>query len=173
MKVIIASQNPTKINAVQLAFQTMFPDQTFDFEGIQAPSGVRDQPIGTEETMLGAMKRAEHAKNNHEGDFWVGIEGGIEKKDGEMGVFAWIVVKSKDKLGKAKTGTFYLPTKVVDLVEAGKELGEADDIVFGMADSKKSNGAVGILTGDIINRTQYYKEAVILSLIPFKNQDLY
>jgi non-canonical (house-cleaning) NTP pyrophosphatase len=39
------------------------------------------------------------------------------------------------------------------LVESGKELGDADDIVFGKSNSKQQNGAVGILTHDIITRT--------------------
>ncbi|MBQ0741266.1 DUF84 family protein, partial [Aquimarina celericrescens] len=37
----------------------------------------------------------------------------------------------------------------------------------------QKSGAVGILTGDIIDRTAYYTEAGILALIPFKNADLY
>ena len=59
------------------------------------------------------------------------------------------------------------------MIKEGKELGEADDIVFNRNNSKQENGAVGILTGDVIDRMKYYTEAVILSLIPFKNVDLY
>ncbi|MEA2092741.1 MAG: DUF84 family protein, partial [Patescibacteria group bacterium] len=55
----------------------------------------------------------------------------------------------------------------------GKELGEADDIVFQRNNSKQENGAVGILTGDVVDRTKCYTEAVILALIPFKNVNLY
>jgi non-canonical (house-cleaning) NTP pyrophosphatase len=36
--------------------------------------------------------------------------------------------------------------------EENKELGEADDIVFGITNSKQANGAVCILTGDILTR---------------------
>jgi non-canonical (house-cleaning) NTP pyrophosphatase len=62
---------------------------------------------------------------------------------------------------------------VADLIRQGKELGEADDIVFGRNNSKQENGAVGLLTGDVINRAQLYEMAVILAFIPFKNLDLY
>ena len=54
----------------------------------------------------------------------------------------------------------------------GVELGVADDVVFERTNSKKKDGAVGILTHGIINRTKYYKEAVIMSLIPFVNKGL-
>ena len=46
-------------------------------------------------------------------------------------------------------------------------------MVFKQKDSKKKTGAVGILTKDLISRSQYYAEAVVLALIPFINNDLY
>jgi non-canonical (house-cleaning) NTP pyrophosphatase len=104
----------------------------------------------------------------------VGIEGGVAEKKGEMEAFAWVVIRSREGLeGKGRTGTFFLPPAVQELVNAGKELGEADDIVFGRENSKQQNGAVGLLTGDVIDRTHYYTEAVVLALIPFKNKRLY
>jgi inosine/xanthosine triphosphatase len=101
------------------------------------------------------------------------VEGGIEDQDAQMSTFAWIVIKSKDRTGKGRTGAFYLPQAVANLVRQGKELGEADDLVFGRSNSKQANGAVGILTGDVIDRTELYQQAVILALIPFKNPFLY
>ena len=61
----------------------------------------------------------------------------------------------------------------MELINQGKELGEADDIVFGQSNSKQKNGAVGILTNNIIDRTQFYVEAMVLALIPFLNEDIY
>ena len=89
---------------------------------------------------------------------------------GRCGVLCSTAIESWDK---ARTGTFFLPNELVKLIKDGKELGEADDIVFKRSNSKQENGAVGILTGDVIDRTKYYTEAVVLSLIPFKNIDLY
>ena len=54
----------------------------------------------------------------------------------------------------------------------GIELGHADDQVFGRSNSKQQNGSVGLLTGDVVDRTAYYVQAVILALIPFKNPTL-
>lgn len=173
-KVIIASKNPVKIQAVKDGFAKMFPQEKFEFQGISVPSLVADQPFSNEETFTGARNRADHAaKEVKEADFYVGIEGGIEEVGKEMQAFAWIVIKSAQQYGKSRTGTFFLPKEVVKLIKQGKELGEADDMVFQRHNSKQQNGAVGILTGDVIDRTKYYTEAVILSLIPFKNQHLY
>lgn len=53
------------------------------------------------------------------------------------------------------------------------ELGEADDLVFKQTNSKQGRGTVGTLTRDVIQRTEYYKPAVIFALIPFINPELY
>lgn len=174
-KIVVASTNPVKINTTEIGFAKMFPEMRFEVEGVSVESGVSDQPMTEEETLKGAKNRAENAsKKQPKADYWVGIEGGLEEINGGMEAFAWIVVKSKDGvLGKGRTGSFFLPNKVTKLIKEGKELGEADDIVFGRTNSKQSNGAVGILTGDVLTRTTYYEPAVVLALIPFKSPELY
>ena len=173
--VVVASTNPVKINATLLGFSKMFPDETFGVQGVSAPSGVPDQPMSEEETIQGATNRVENvSKLAPNADYWVGIEGGLEEVNGDMLAFAWMIVKSKDgKYGKGRGPTFLLPKKVVELIKQGKELGEADDIVFGHTNSKQASGAVGILTGDVLTRTTLYEPAVILALIPFKRPNLY
>lgn len=71
------------------------------------------------------------------------------------------------------TNTIYLPPKVAELVASGMELGEADDIVFGTTNSKQSNGAVGILTGDVLGREDGFMVGVIGALVPHRNPELY
>ena len=130
--------------------------------------------MSSEETLNGAFNRARGAAEKFSnGDFWVGIEGGVEECEGEMAAFAWVVVLTREKAGKGRTGTFFLPERVANLIREGRELGEADDIVFGKTNSKQENGAIGILTGDVIDRARLYEQAVILALVPFKNPGLY
>ncbi|MFA6522149.1 MAG: inosine/xanthosine triphosphatase [Patescibacteria group bacterium] len=174
-KIIVASKNPVKINATLNGFQKMFPTEAFEIDGVSVPSGVGDQPESDAETMLGSHNRVLNAFNAQpDADFWVGIEGGIEEKNSDMEAFAWIAIKSKnEQFGKSRTGTFFLPPRVAELIRQGKELGEADDIVFGRTNSKQDNGAVGIYTDNAVSRTDYYTEAVIFALIPFKNEELY
>jgi inosine/xanthosine triphosphatase len=108
-----------------------------------------------------------------DGKFWVGIEGGIEIINHEMHAFAWMVVLDAEQQGEARTATFVLPPQIKELVNQGIELGHADDIVFNRKNSKQKDGAVGILTNGLINRTAYYKPAIILALIPFMNDGLF
>jgi len=174
IKVIVASESPVKLAAVKIGFSKIFPDDDIYFDTVNALSNVSDQPLCDLETYTGAKNRCEFAYSfMPDADYWVGIEGGLDEYFGELEAFAWIFIKSKAKEGKARTATFFLPEKIEKLIRQGKELGEADDIVFGLKDSKKKTGAVGILTKDACNRTDYYAEAVVLALIPFINETLY
>ena len=173
-KIIIASNNPLKIKATINGFRKMFPDDEFKIEAVAVSSGVNDQPTTNEETLLGARNRAKNAfELTLHADYWVGIEGGIEEKNGEMAAFAWVVIKSNELSGKSRTGTFFLPNNVAGMIREGKEMGIVNDIIFNKKNSKQDNGAIGILTQNVIDRTQFYEHAIILALLPFKNVELY
>ena len=172
--IIVASENPVKQKAALAGFLKMFPADRFTLQGVSVGSGVRHQPLSDAETYQGAVNRAAEAAGRYpEADFWVGIEGGVEESRGEWRAFAWVVIRSAAGQGKSRTGVFILPPPVADLLQQGVELGTADDIVFNRSDSKRENGAVGILTDNVIDRTAFYEHAVVLALIPFKNASLY
>ncbi|WP_194775217.1 inosine/xanthosine triphosphatase [Pararhodonellum marinum] len=173
--IIVGSKNPVKIFAVDQAFESTF-EEGFIIQGLSVDSGIKDQPFGDQDTYQGAFNRAFNSKNAFpEADFWVGIEGGVEKRDEELMAFAWVVTMDQSgKIGKSKTATFFLPKVISDLIlNNGMELGEADDAFFNKENSKQGSGAVGILTDGLVERKDYYKQAVILSLIPFKNPTIY
>jgi len=173
-EIVIGSKNPVKINAVSNVFKTVFPKEKFFFKGIDVPSGVPDQPIGDEETLLGALNRVQAAKKLFpNAAYYIGIEGGLDNKK-EMEVYAWMYIENDSGIiGKSRTATFFLPYAVQKLVNEGYELGHADDIVFKKENSKQQGGSVGILTHGILNRQIYYEQALILALIPFLNKSLY
>lgn len=173
-RIVIASKNPVKAQATLKAFKRMFPEDAFRLNSVSVPSGVGHQPSSDAETLDGATTRARNASREIvNADYWVGIEGGVTQQDGEMAAFAWVVILSKDQVGKSRTGTFFLPQQVAELIRAGKELGDADDIVFGQANSKQESGAIGLLTRDIVDRTRLYEHGVLLALVPFVNPELY
>lgn len=174
-KIVVASTNPVKIKSTLLGFQEMFPQQQFTAAGISTDSQVSDQPMGDEETFTGALNRVQAAqKAQPNADFWVGIEGGnILHPNGDMEVMAWIIVLDKRGIGKARTAGFFLPPQIIKLVQQGYELGHADDIVFGVDNSKQTSGSTGLLTDNVMNRTRFYLPTVILALIPFKKPELY
>ena len=178
MKILVGSTSPVKLDCVKRAFETVFKHQNIQVDGVKVSSDVNDQPFN-QETKIGAGNRVKNAKllASQQYDFYVGIEGGIEcpnPKDKKITdnfyAFAWVIIENNDhKVGSAKTASFIIPKPVMKHVLDGKELGEADDIVFSEKDSKKNQGCVGLLTNNLITRSTYYKQAVILALIPFFN----
>lgn len=174
LRIIVGSKNPVKVGCTREAFTQAF-GKVGVVEGVDALSNIPAQPRSEEETLLGAKNRASHAKNLvPEADYWVGIEGGVDEDTQGMYAFAWIyVVHRSGKCSQSKTGTFYLPPKVVTLIREGMELGHADDLVFQAQNSKQKGGSVGLLTQGIITREAYYQQAMVLALIPFLNESLY
>jgi inosine/xanthosine triphosphatase len=166
--IIVASQNPVKSQAVFAAFNRAYPSEDFTLKSYAAASGVSDQPMSNAEALEGAYNRIMNVRQSFpNADFWVGIEGGVEEEYGMMTSFAWICIYNGTTWGKARSGTFVLPAPLADLVRQGKELGDADDIIFKRTNSKQSNGAVGILTNNRMDRTELYEHAMLLALIPF------
>lgn len=174
-RVIVGSTNPIKLEATREAFQMSFPDKEFNFITYPALSGVSDQPIGQTETKQGATNRAEACKSEYaDADYYVGLEGGLEKIEGEYWVFAWMCIISKSNAkGFGRTGSFLLPPKVSKLIDQGKELGTATDIAFNETNSKHKGGTIGVLTNENITRKDFYKDAMIFALIPFVKPELY
>jgi inosine/xanthosine triphosphatase len=174
-KILVASANPAKVEAVQAGFQQLFKNETAEIAGQATPSGVSDQPMGDDETYRGAFNRAQALREARpDADYWVGIEGGnIAHSDTEMEVMAWVVVLSTDYESKARTAGYFLPPRVIELVNQGYELGEADDIIFGVSNSKHRLGSSGLLTDGAINRIDFYSPAVVFAFLPFYQTELY
>lgn len=173
-RIVVASHNPVKLEAVLNAFSRLFPEEEFTVQPASVDSGVSDQPMTDASAREGAINRAKNARAaSPQASYWVGVEGGCDYLEGEMVAFAWIVVLGDGLRGSARTALFRLPQDIQTLVESGLELGDADDRVFGRKNSKQKSGAVGLLTSDVVTRTSLYEQAVILALIPFKNPELY
>ncbi len=168
----MASRNPVKLRAVEAAFRQVFPGESLDIESSAVASGVGDQPMSDNETRRGARNRARNARQARpDARFWVGLEGGIEAVDDSLMAFAWMsILGLGNTVGEARTVTLPLPPAVKALVDAGLELGEANDRVFSTVNSKQQGGAFGLLTNGLYTRESVYTEALTAALVPFVNE---
>lgn len=171
MRVVIASRNPVKLAAGRSAFEALFPTHDIELLTVDAASGVADQPSTDDETRAGARNRAEHARRAHsDADFWVGLEGGIDVTGEQLMAFAWMhVLGSNGFSSEARSVSLPLPPRVKALVDAGLELGDANDRVFSTLNSKHGGGAFGLLTEGRVTRESVYAETMMLALMPFVN----
>ncbi len=152
----------------------MFYDEQFEIIGVSVPSNVSEQPMSSDETLLGATSRMNAARKQFpNAHYWVGIEGGLEREGKSYTCFGWIVVSNDTFTSTCRTANFPIPSRVAELVDQGMELGAADDIVFGRTNSKQDNGTIGLLTRNLIDRAGLHEHAAIIALIPFVNEHLY
>jgi len=174
MKIIVASKNPVKVNACRQAFTKFLTPRDITVVGVSGDSQVSDQPATEKETLLGAENRVSAiCESGIEADYFVGIEGGIEHAHSQTWAFAWVVVSDGIRKGRGRTATFQLPVPVTDLIAKGMELGEANDHFFGQENSKQKGGAIGLLSGNLLTRTQLYANAILMALLPFRTQNIH
>lgn len=165
--VAVGSTNPVKIAAVAAVIARVAPGATV--QGIAVPSGVADQPMGDDETIAGARTRATAARAALNATLAIGLEGGcVELSDGTMRTCAWAVAVDADgREGVGGSLAMPLPPEVAALVRSGVELGHAMDRVANARNTKHGAGAVGILTGGLIDRQRAYETLVTYALAPW------
>src|SRR5262249_39704027 len=155
--IAVGSTNPVKIGAARAVLGPLAPNATID--GVAVASTVSEQPLGDDETIRGAIARARAALADTGADYGVGIEGGVvEEHNGAMRTCAWAaIVDASGRTGVGGSLAMSLPARVADLIRGGMELGHAMDALVGAHDTKRGAGAVGILTGGLVDRQRAYE----------------
>lgn len=173
-KVVIASENPVKVNVARRAFLALYPNEQFEFVALKSQSGVPDQPMD-EETKRGARNRLMYIKEAiPDADFWISQEGGLYDEGGDLCNRAWIMVTAGNGfIGESSTAHFRLPTKIAIGVRSGMELSHAGDAFFNIKNTGISSGVVGQLTMGLIDREEYYVPAAIIALSELIHKEWY
>jgi inosine/xanthosine triphosphatase len=152
MKIIIGSNNPAKIAAVKSAF-----NGSYDFYPVKSPSGVSEMPFTDEETIRGAINRAENALEIAQGDIGIGLEGGVQETSYGLLLCNWGALASKDLPSIIAGGArILLPEEIAIRLRGGEELGPVMDDYTKKQNIRKKEGAVGVLTNGNINRVEMF-----------------
>jgi inosine/xanthosine triphosphatase len=177
LKVVVASANPVKINAVEEIIKLYSFLSYAQVIARPVPSLVSEQPLFFEEIVLGAKNRAENAFEDC--DYSVGLESGLFKLPGSESTYMCICVCTIYDGEKHHLGLscgFVLPPKIVSLIlNEGMNLGDAA-YHSGLTTNPKlgsSEGAIGVLTKGRITRTEGIKHALTAALISLENKNLY
>ncbi len=174
MKIAVGSKNPVKIACVKEAFEKVFPDISWDVEGVEITSGVADQPMSDIESITGARNRAQGARDALGADYGVGLEGGLQEIENNWFDSGWIViVDAAGNEGMGSTIRMLTPEKMMEMIREGMELGHVNDKIFGIENSKHGDGHFGLLTNGAITRTSGYRDGVIAALARFIKPEVF
>ncbi len=168
MKVTVGSTNEAKLKAVLAGVQAYWPNATVD--GATVISGVPDQPIGLEQTMLGALNRARAAKASGS-DLGVGLEGGVMKLNGQWLLFGVAAVTDGTRESVVPTVGAPLPRQWGQAMLAGGEL--RPHVIAAGFKYNHETGMYGVLTNDTIKRDEVFAQAVQTALAPWVNPAVY
>ena len=164
-KIIIGSKNPAKIKAVQAVFQSY----QAEFSTVNVPSGVSEQPFSDEETIKGALNRANAALKEGDGDIGIGLEGGVHETEYGLFLCNWGALAEKGKTTIVAGGArILLPEAVAKRIKAGEELGPVMEDFTHKEDIRKNEGAVGIFTNGQISRSEMFTHVMKLLIGQFE-----
>ncbi|MBO1436958.1 inosine/xanthosine triphosphatase [Meiothermus sp. CFH 77666] len=170
--IIVGSTNPAKLEPARLVFAEVFPGVAV--RGVEVESGVSAQPVGYDETLMGAQNRAQAALAFPGAALGVGLEAGVELNLEGVWLFnVAVILRADGRRGVSRGGSVLLPPIVAERVRKGEELGLVMDDLMGQKDTKKGSGAVGILTLSRIERVEFWRHTIELALPPFLRPELY
>ena len=160
--IVVGSLNRVKIEAVRSVMERIYGDVRITAADVD--SGVPPQPFG-DETREGAVNRARKALGGHE--MSVGIEAGVfEMKDGLFDFQYCAILDDGDHITIGVGPGFKYPEDISELVRNGHTVGDAVKMIHGNADIGKGQGAVGLLSGGLLDRKTLTEQSVTAAMIP-------
>ncbi|PID03915.1 inosine/xanthosine triphosphatase [Sporosarcina sp. P2] len=158
MEFVLGSENQAKKRAVVRVVERYVENSTISFASVQ--SGVSAQPMSEEETRQGAINRSITAAKNA---FGIGLEGGVHMLSGTMYLCNWGALTTPEgKMFTAAGAQIPLPDELADEIRRGKELGDAVDTYFKKQNVRTSEGAMGMLTAQLVPRDALFEHIMQL-----------
>jgi inosine/xanthosine triphosphatase len=187
IRIAVGSTRKPKLAAVQEAlaqFGTLLaPETQIEVLGIEADSGVSHTPVSREELMRGARQRVQALtrlgrEKGENWDYLVGMEGGFDviKENGSRRVFleSWAYVSNGREGYYGRSGGVEVPAALArEVLENGVELSAAIDRFAGAVGIRDAQGAWGVLSADLISRSEAFRVAVLAAFAPFYNIKMY
>ncbi len=169
MKIIVGSTNQVKVEIVKEIVKEYPQLAPAEVIGVNAESGVSNQPLSLEEIMNGAINRARAAYQSSECNYGVGIESGLHQvpKAGYMESTSCVFYDG-NKIYPGLSAAFPCPEEVITLIlSQGLNLSQAS-YQAGLTRNQelgKAEGIVGVLTKNRITRRDYTAQAIHFAII--------
>jgi inosine/xanthosine triphosphatase len=145
--------------------------------------GAPPMPLTTDDLLRGAALRARRALEavRAEGgapDLGVGMEGGLEVRTEAGGrrafLMSWAYVCDAERGAHGCGGAIELPPVLLaPVLDQGLELSEAVDALMKAKDIRSREGAWGVFTAGLMDRTRSFELALLNAWAPFYNREVY
>jgi inosine/xanthosine triphosphatase len=111
-------------------------------------------------------------------DLGVGLEGGLDVREEDRRrrgfLMSWAYVTDGRRGAFGCGGAIEVPEAVLGrVVDQGEELSAVMDALVGQDDTRSRQGAWGVLTGGLIDRTRSFEVALVNAMAPFYMQETY
>lgn len=173
--VAIGTQNKAKTEGVKLAFSKIH--SRLELHGFSVDSGISEQPTTDEESVTGAINRAEAALAMLKtADYGVGLEGNVATVSDRMFLHGWVaIIDRSGTIGLGHSNGVELPEHMKMAIDAGAELGPLVQNLLkdDRNEVRHSLGTAGILTGGLMTRIGEFEDATTMALAKFIKPDLY
>jgi inosine/xanthosine triphosphatase len=185
-RIALGSDRAAKIMAVRASVARVAEiDAAWRSASIVARSVKTDapsMPLTDWELMGGARQRALAVRTilleqKLSADLYIGLEGGFHSisLEGEWRTFlrGWAFVTDGERGSFGMSPSIEVPDSIVKDVVSGRELGIVIDEVAGMRDVRSKQGAWGVLSRDLLTRSDSFEAALLAAFAPFYNARLY
>ena len=166
----VGSTNKAKVAAVNDTLKDYPHLADAEVAGAKTDSGISDQPLSLDETIMGAMNRARSAFTDCE--YSVGIESGLmavaQAKSGYLDVCVAVIYDGSEfHLGISSAWEFKDTSIITSMIKEGLDMSQAIQRA-GMTSNENigsEEGAIGIVTKGRVDRKAYTKQALQMALI--------
>lgn len=188
MRIALASKRQPKIDAVQEAARRVRSLGGLGWERVElltlsVATAAPAMPLTDDELMNGARLRVIEIirllyREPVKPDLYVGLEGGLHRtmSKGDVLFFlrGWAFVSDGQRGYFGSSPSIYLPEAISSAVVQGKEeLGTVIDRVTGLSDVRSQQGTWGVLTNNLMVRSDSFVLALLTALAPFYNAEVY
>jgi inosine/xanthosine triphosphatase len=175
MLVAVGTKNPAKLEGVKRVFADFFPDVRF--QSLDTSSVTNAQPMGMDQIIEGAVKRARFAISKTRARFGVGVEAGIFPLSGRLGHMDHqeaVIMNRRGKYSLGSSAGFMLPPRWMRrMVKEGNELEHYAVEMTGVPAVGDKEGLVYHLTKGRISRADLTEQCVRTALVPWLHAELY
>jgi non-canonical (house-cleaning) NTP pyrophosphatase len=140
-------------------------------------TGVSDQPLNREETLLGSINRAKNCfKHNNTLDLACGAEAWVYFNDAKTKVFliwASSLIDSDWYVSSSYVSEIELPPSFITPLLEGKELWKIMDSLRNTQWANHREWAFGFFTKNAITRSESFEMMMITAFVPWLHPELY